>query len=186
MPRGACFTFSVGCPLHEHKKHAIVGTFFVFGTFQPFPPVPIRHRRDDTKGWLGGDEDVSVWQWQGWGWAQRPISAKGSFFLLLHLYLLTPTLSSPAVPPPPVMILFVTLKFLYFHLSCDTTTWPITFITTTCPSWWPPLLQLCSLLMPLTLIPIGSWLLPLIIPQLWPLPITLSTTSDRAYHLFYH
>ena len=37
-----------------------------------------------------------------------------------------------------VMILFVTLKFLYFRSSCDAAKWPIIFVTTTCPSQWLP------------------------------------------------
>ena len=41
-------------------------------------------------------------QRQGWGWAQWPIPTKGSFFFVnTSIYVLTPTLFSPAIPPPP-------------------------------------------------------------------------------------
>jgi len=99
--------FSADCPPPEHEQCAIAGTLFVFGTFQLFPPLSTRHRHDDTtpgrndmKGRLGGDEDATTTR-VGMGRRAHPHKNGSFFFVNTFIYLLTPTLSSPAVPPPP-------------------------------------------------------------------------------------
>ena len=123
----------------------------MFGTFQLFPPLSTRHRHDDTtpgrddmKGRLGGDEDATTTR-VGMGCRAHPHKNGSFFFVNTFIYLLTPTLSSPAVlpPPPPLTLQLNTVVLFQPHptLQPETRTRPIwgrVFISGCIPSTRTP------------------------------------------------
>jgi len=94
--------------------------------------------------------------------------------------------------PLPIIWYVSLLWFYYVSPSApylNMTIWPLsqpnTMVTFTWPLTIATPLWLHSILMPLISIPIGFWLMPLIVSWSWLSLITLSITSDLACHPLY-